>query len=47
MPMNLKLAAMIKMPAKMMRPTRAAIECHKGGEVAMLIGLFRELLLFR
>jgi hypothetical protein len=35
------------MPANMTRPTRAAIECHKGGEVVMVIGLFREFLLFR
>jgi hypothetical protein len=38
---------MIKMPANMMRPTRAAIECHKGGEAVIVIGLFRELFLFR
>src|SRR5829696_9309930 len=47
MPMNLKPAAMIKMPANMMRPTRAAIECHKGAEVVIVIGLLRELFLSR
>src|SRR5215213_3792152 len=47
MPMNLKLAAMTKTPANMMRPARAAIECHRGGDVVLVIGLFRELFLFR
>src|SRR5258705_6885036 len=38
MPRNLKVAAMMKRAANISRPTRMAIDCHRGADALMLIG---------